>query len=328
MFYRQLAVQLGAGIPLGEAIAGLKEGCEDRGILKMIGAVLLDMDRGRDVAASLGEHPRIFNEILLSMLAAGERGEVVAAALDVLADELEKGDKLKHKILSVVMLPALTLSVAFTVIMILLLYCIPVFSSVLEGMGSHLPAPTLLLVEVGGFITDNILIILLFVSLLPLLLRGRRKLRYGILSKLPAVGSLTRKMCMLMLTRQMSAMLGIKVPVDKALHYAAVNNPLYESQILALAAEASRVDRLPDAVENDPVFPGMFRQMIRVGVRTDTLGACLCRLSTYYEKEFDRGLARFTVIADFTLLLLVGAFVGGLVLSMYLPIFQMAANVV
>lgn len=327
MFHRQMGSMLTCGIPLQEAFLTLKQDKQNSTIHKMIHSICKDLEEGKSLMDTLSKYPTVFNGILINVLQQEKKGEVAGKFLSVLAEEMEKKQALKLKILSAAALPLLTLGVAIIVVSILLVYCIPVFSALFEGMGTTLPTPTMGVITLSEFFIQKG--IYLFIPILPvlILLKKKKAFRYRILRYIPGVGSLVKKISMLIFTRHLGMMLSLKVPLKKALYYSAMNNPLYASVILELANSVSQTDQLKNAMESLSLFPGMVMQMVTVGIKTDTLSQTLGQVSQYYEKEVDRTLNRLLVFGDFFMMLAIGLFVGGLVISMYLPIFQMGSIV-
>ena len=325
MFYRQVATMLTCGIPLQESLLTLTDDNENPGIHKMIHSIKQDLEQGTPLMDSLAKHPLVFNEILIDALAQEKRGEVTGKFIFTLADEMEKSQQLKIKLASSMTLPIITLTVAFVVIFVILVFCMPVFSEMFQGMGGVLPMPTRIAISLSDFVVNNSLYFIVPMILFLILLKKNKAFRYRLLSWVPGVGKVIKKLSILMFIRHLGTMLSLKVPVKNALRYSAMNNPLYSRIILEVSDSVSDINQLQNAIATRSIFPKMLMQMLRVGTKTDTLGETLDRLTDFYDKEVDRTLSRLLVFADFFLILLVGSFVGMLVISMYLPIFKMAS---
>ena len=323
IFYRQIATMLTCDIPLQEALLTLTDDNENPGIKKMLTAINRDLEKGINLMDSLSNYPLVFNDILIQALKQEQRGEVTGQFLFTLADEVEKNQQLRIKLLSAITLPMITMGVAFFVMTIILVFCIPVFAEMFQGMGAALPAPTLFVMSLSDFIIENSLYITVPMILLLIFLKRNKSFRYKLFSWIPGIGNITKKISILMFTRHLGMMLSLEVPIGNALHYSAMNNPLYSRMILQLSDAVSHTDQLENALASLSIFPKMLVQMVRVGSKTNALGNTLTHLTNYYEKEVDRKLSRLLVFADFFLILLVGLCVGGLVISMYLPIFKM-----
>ena len=325
MFYRQMGTMLTCGIPLQEAILTLKDDNQNPAIHKMIHSISQDLEQGQNLMDTFSKYPAVFNDILINALQQEKRGEVTGKFLSTLAEEMEKKQALKIKIISAAALPMLTLAVAVVVISIILIFCIPVFLEMFEGMGSTLPAPTLGVIALSEFFIQKGVYLFIPIILMFILLKKRKALRYRILSFFPGMGNLIRKISILMFTRHLGMMLSLNVPLKNALNYSAMNNPLYTPMILDLSESVSHINQLKNAMEALSVFPGMLIQMVTVGTKTDALSHTLSQLSQHYEKDVDRTLSKLLVFGDFFLMLALGLFVGGLVISMYLPIFQLGS---
>lgn len=329
LFYRQLAAMLASGVPLPEAIATLEEDNENRFVKKMVAGINQDTKQGIPIIKCLAKHPRFFSNDLILVITREDRGEALSKIFSTMADEIEKSAELKARMLKIAFLPGVSLVVAFCLMFVLFVFVLPVFSRVFESFGESLPAPTLLVFAMSEFYIENFFYLLVLVGAVFLffVLPATKKLRYGFISRIPLLGKVLKKIAMAKFLRYLSMMLSFNTPLNDALKYSAIHNTLYKDQIKTLGKEVKDPKQLRLKMQETKIFPKMVLQMIRVGEKSGSYTDVLSQLSDYYQKEIDISLDKLIYFFDVFLLLLVGFVVGTIVISMYLPIFQMAGAI-
>jgi len=333
IFTRQLATMIDAGLPIVQGLDILAQQTVNKAFVTVVKQVKQDVESGSTLAESLKKHPKVFDDLYINMVAAGEAGGILDTILNRLTQYIEKAVKLKSKIKGAMIYPASIVTVAIAVTAILLVYVIPVFADMFASFGKALPLPTQIAINISHFtIAYAYYIIAVILSLVAALrissrtVKGRLVLD-GILLKVPIFGDLFRKSAVARFTRTLSTLLSSGVPVLDALLITGrtAGNKVVEKAVLDARQSISEGKALSTPLEESQVFPSMVCQMIHVGETTGALDAMLLKIADFYDDEVDDTVANLTALMEPLVIVFLGVVIGGLVVSMYLPIFKLGS---
>ncbi|MDO8426718.1 MAG: type II secretion system F family protein [Deltaproteobacteria bacterium] len=332
VFSRQFATMIDAGLPLVQCLDILASQQDNPEFKKVLLDVKGSVEGGSTFADALRKHPKVFDGLYVNLIAAGEVGGILDTILNRLSGFLEKSEKLKGKVKGAMTYPAAVIIIACLVVTGLLLWVVPIFQEMFAGFGQALPAPTQMVVNMskalqnywylmlGGIVGTGIALNRLYKT--P---KGRRVMDSFFL-KLPVVGDLVRKTAVARFTRTLGTMLSSGVPILEALEIVSKTsgNVIIEEAIMKARTSLSQGKTLADPLMETKVFPGMVTQMIAVGESTGALDAMLTKIADFYEDEVDAAVDALTSLIEPLLMAFLGIVVGGLVIALYLPIFQIA----
>ncbi len=335
IFTRQFSTMIDAGLPLVQGLNILADQTENKTFKRILKQVTKDVEGGSTLADALGKHPRVFDSLFVNLVAAGEVGGILDTILQRLATYIEKAEKLKAQIKSAMAYPIVVLSIALLVIAVIMIFVIPVFQDMFSGFGKALPAPTLVVIAMSDFTKGNWYFIfggmLTFVWIFRRYSRtssGRRTID-SISLNLPVLGELIRKVAIARFTRTLGTMISSGVPILDALEITAktAGNVIVEEVIFDARSSIAEGQTVAEPLSESAIFPGMVTQMISVGESTGALDAMLEKIADFYDDEVDAAVSAMTSMLEPLMILFLGGSVGGLVIAMYLPIFQMAGGV-
>ena len=335
IFTRQFSTMIDAGLPLVQGLGILAEQSENptfKGILKQI---TRDVEGGSTLAEAMKKHPKVFDELFVNLIAAGEVGGILDTILQRLATFIEKAAELRSKIKGAMTYPIVVVAIAIIVIAVILIFVIPVFEDMFASFGQALPAPTQLVVAMSNFVKSKILFIIAALIVFSIIFRQFKKTALGrrfldnLLLKLPVFGDLLKKTAVSRFTRTLGTMLGSGVPILDSLEIVAktAGNVIIEEIILDVRGSIAEGQTIAEPLSENNVFPGMVVQMIAVGEATGALDTMLAKIADFYDKEVDAAVEALTSMLEPLLMLFLGGSIGGLVVAMYLPIFSMAGAV-
>jgi type IV pilus assembly protein PilC len=335
IFTRQFSTMIDAGLPIVQSLDVLTEQTGNKALKDIIRAVRRDVSGGSTLADALHKHPKAFDDLYVNMVRAGEAGGVLNTILNRIALFIEKANKLKKKVKGAMIYPATIVTVAVGVVTILLLYVIPVFAELYGGMGKSLPAPTQITINMSNFFRANFLylagaLILTAVGIQMYYKTAQgRFVIDGILLKLPVFGDLLRKVAVARFSQNMSILLASGVPILEGLSITArtAGNKVIEKAIMEARVSISEGKTVAEPLEKSGVFPPMVCQMVAIGENTGALDSMLKRVGDFYEDEVDNSVANLTALMEPVIMIVLGIVLGGLVISMYLPIFQLGSLV-
>lgn len=335
IFTRQFATMIDAGLPLVQCLDILSQQSENKSLCSTLKDVRQDVESGATFTDALKKHPKVFNDLYVNMVAAGEVGGILDTILNRLAGYIEKAMKLKSKVKSALVYPAVIVSVAIIVVTVLLVWVIPVFAKMFTDMGGTLPLPTRIVIGTSDAIRDNILIAIGLLIAIIVGLRYFYKSEKGkrtidsLLLKFPVLGSLIRKVAVAKFTRTLSTLISSGVPILDGLEIVSrtAGNKIVEDALLNTRHSISEGKTIADPLGKSDVFPPMVVQMISVGEATGALDAMLSKIADFYDDEVDNAVAALTSMLEPMLMVFLGVIVGFIVIAMYLPIFQMATLV-
>lgn len=333
IFTRQFSTMIDAGLPLVQGLTILAEQSENKtfkGILKEINK---DVESGSTLADAMRKHPKIFDSLFVNLVAAGEVGGILDTILRRLAAYIEKAQKLKSKIKGAMTYPIVVVAIAIIVIAVILIFVIPVFEEMFSSFGKALPVPTQIVVNMSRFMKSNAHWCLLGVGALIYAFKryrgteGGRRVTDSLSLKLPIFGDLLKKVAVARFTRTLGTMIQSGVPILDALDIVAktAGNVIIEEILYEVRASIAEGQTISEPLGENDIFPGMVVQMISVGEATGALDSMLEKIADFYDDEVDAAVEALTSMLEPLLLLFLGGSIGGLVISMYLPIFQMAA---
>jgi len=336
VFSRQLATMMTAGIPLVQSFDIVGAGHENPAMQKLILAIKGDVEGGTSLHEALAKHPLHFDDLFVSLVAAGEQAGALETLLDKIATYKEKTEAIKKKIKKALFYPAAVVVVAVVVTAILMIYVIPEFESLFQGFGADLPAFTRFVIDISKFVQSKgwILLIMVVGGIWGLIEakkrnRGVQHAFDRMMLKLPILGSILHKSAIARYSRTLSTTFAAGVPLVEALGSVAgaCGNIVYESAVFKMRDEVATGQRLQRAMENTDLFPNMVNQMIAVGEESGSLDAMSAKVADFYEEEVDNAVDSMSSLLEPLIMAILGVLVGGLVIAMYLPIFKMGAVV-
>jgi len=333
VFTRQFSTMIDAGLPLVQGLNMLTEQSQNKTFKRMLSQVTRDVEGGSTLADALAKHPKVFDSLYVNLVAAGEVGGILDTILQRLAAYIEKTQKLKSQIKGALTYPAVVVAIAIIVIAVIMIFVIPVFQDMFSSFGKALPAPTQLVVNMSNFTKSNIHWMILALIILAFAFKryratasGRRRVDSTLL-RLPIIGELIRKVAVARFTRTLGTMVKSGVPILDALEITArtAGNVIVEEVVMDARSSIAEGQTIAEPLSESIIFPGMVTQMISVGESTGALDAMLEKIADFYDDEVDATVAAMTSMLEPLLMLFLGGSIGGLVIAMYLPIFQMAA---
>jgi type IV pilus assembly protein PilC len=335
IFTRQLATMIDAGLPLVQSLEVLSSQQEDKVFKKIIREIKEDVEGGSTFAGALKKHPAAFNELFTNLVVAGEEGGILDTILTRLASYIEKAEALKKKVKSALIYPATIVTVAVAVVMILMIFVIPVFETMFSSAGQSLPLPTLIVLAISKLIKKYIIIFIPALILLFFLFKKYYQTQNGravvdrLLLKLPVFGPLFRKIAVARFSRTLGTLVSSGVPILDGLSIVSrtSGNRAIETAIMNARASIREGETIAEPLNRSALFPPMVIQMISVGESTGALDSMLSKIAEFYEEEVDVAVANLTSLLEPMLMIFLGVVIGGVVIAMYLPIFNMASAV-
>ncbi|HYA12417.1 MAG TPA: type II secretion system F family protein [Thermodesulfovibrionales bacterium] len=332
VFTRQFATMINAGLPLVQALEILSTQVENKTFGKTIAQIKTDVESGLTYADALKKHPRVFSELYVNMVAAGEAGGVLDTILNRLAAYIEKAMKLKKKVKGAMVYPAVVTIVAVLVIVIIMLFVVPTFSKMFAQLGGTLPLPTRMVIGMSNFIAGigGLITVVAIIGVIVFIAQFRRtengkRIIDSILLKVPIFGALLSKVAVAKFTRTLGTLVSSGVPILDCLEITAKTsgNKVVEYSILDVRKEVVGGKTLADPIKKAKVFPPMVTHMVAVGESTGALDAMLSKIADFYDDEVDNAVSNLTAMMEPVLMIFLGTTVGFIVIAMYLPIFKL-----
>ena len=333
VFTRQFATMIDAGLPIMQCLSILSAQSDSKAFRKVIGQMKDDVESGGTLADATGKHPKVFTDLYTSMVEAGEIGGILDTILIRLANYLEKSARLKAKIKGAMIYPSCIVAAAVIVTTILLVWVIPVFADVFKSFGAQLPAPTQFVINLSNFTIGHIWYLMATPVIAAIALRyasaterGRLLIDRAML-RVPVFGPLIRKSAVARFARTLATLVSSGVAILDALTITArtAGNKVVERAIVAARASIAGGRTIADPLIESKVFPPMVCQMVSVGETTGALDAMLLKIADFYEEEVDNTVANLMSLLEPAVILFLGVVIGGLVISMYLPIFRLGS---
>jgi type IV pilus assembly protein PilC len=328
VFTRQFSVMIDAGLPLVQCLEILGSQQENRTLQKVLFQVRQDVESGSTLADALRKHPKAFDDLYCNMVAAGEAGGILDTILQRLAQYIEKIVKLRAAIRSAMVYPTAVILIAVGVVWVILWKVIPTFATLFEGLGASLPLPTRITIALSRFIGAWWWMIIGSVVLtIVMLMRyhktpaGRRQID-GALLKIPVLGGVLRKIAVARFCRTLGTLVSSGVPILEALEITArtSGNAIVEDAIMATR-------KIAEPLKSSTVFPPMVVQMVAVGEQTGALETMLNKIADFYEDEVDEATANLLALLEPVMICFLGIVIGGIVISMYLPMFDLISKI-
>jgi type IV pilus assembly protein PilC len=331
VFSRQLSVLIDAELPLIQGLGILEEQQKNKYFRTVVRTVKEDVEAGSTLNQALRKHPRVFDDLYCNLVASGEQSGSLDIMLRRLAEYIEKIVKLRNQVRQAMIYPVAIVTFAIIVAIFLLWKVIPIFASIFTELGAELPLLTAVIIKLSNFIQGNIIFVFLGIIGLFFLFRYYRATPAGrwttdqAILRFPLIGKLMHKVALTRVTRTLATLISGGVPMLEALKVASTtaNNVILEKQILDARKLVSEGKSLQEGFKESGDFPLMMTQMINVGEATGTLDEMLGKLADFYDEEVETAVAALLSVLEPILLIFVGAIVGGLVVSMYLPIFSL-----
>ncbi len=333
VFTRQFATMIDAGLPIMQALDILAQQAETKTFQDILKQIRHNVENGATLADSMAKHPKIFDDLYTNMVSAGEIGGILDTILERLSIYMEKAMKLKSKVKGAMIYPASIVTVAGGVAALLLMFVIPVFADMFASFGEALPLPTRIAINLSDALRQYIVHILIILAASVFAFRTfyqTERGRYvidGIVLKLPIFGLIIRKAAVARFTRTLGTLIASGVPLLEAMYITGktAGNKVVEGVVLASRQSISEGKTLTEPLAASKVFPPMVCQMIDVGEQTGAVDAMLHKIADFYEDEVDDAVANLTVLMEPLVIVFLGVVIGGLVVSMYLPIFSLGA---
>jgi type IV pilus assembly protein PilC len=334
-FTRQFATMIGAGLPMVQCLEILSQQMESAELRRIIGEVKESVQAGTTLAEALSRHKRVFDDLYVNMVDAGEIGGALDTILVRLAIYREKADALARKVKGAMIYPAVVMTVAIGVTFIMLTYIVPVFAKMFAGLGAELPAPTQFILSLSGFLRANILTGLGLLVALIIAYKYYSKTQSGRLNidrvklKLPLLGDLIRKSVIARFSRTLSTLISSGVSILDALDITArtSGNQVIHDAIKKSILSIAEGETITQPLKESKVFPPMVVQMISVGEKTGGLDEMLSKIADFYDEEVDAAVAALTSIIEPVIIVLMGIVIGGILIAMYLPMFEIIGKI-
>jgi len=333
LFCRQFSTMIDAGLPIIQCLDILHTQQENATFKRMLKEIKANVEGGQTFAETLRKYPKQFDALFVNMIQAGEAGGILDTILRRLSAYMEKAAKLKAQIKGAMTYPIVTMVIAAIVVGVIMVFVIPVFEDMFKGMGGNLPKPTQIVVNMSRFTKGNIHFIIggvvaLIFTIKKLYATEKGRIIFDdVALKLPVFGDLIRKAAVAKFTRTTGTMLSSGVSILDSLEIVAktAGNKTIEKAVFDTRAAIAEGRTMSDPLLESGVFPSMVCQMIAVGESTGALDAMLGKIADFYDEEIDQAVENMTALIEPFMLVFLGVVIGGLVVSMYLPIFKMAS---
>src|SRR5215813_1127050 len=332
VFTRQFSVMIDAGLPLVQCLEILAGQQENKTFQKVLTATRGSVEGGATLSSAMRAHPKVFDALYVNMVEAGETGGILDTILQRLSTYIEKNVKLKRAVKSAMVYPIGVITIAGGVVTLLLWKVVPIFATLFAGLGVDLPLPTKVVIALSNFI-GSIFGLLILVGIIGIVIGlkvwyGTEQGRYAldsIILKLPVLGVLMRKIAVARFTRTLGTLIASGVPILEGLDITArtAGNAVVERSLLQVRKSLEEGKTLTEPLKNSEVFPGMVTQMISVGEQTGAMDAMLSKIADFYEEEVDAAVKDLLTALEPIMIVFLGLVVGGVVISMYLPLFSL-----
>ncbi len=331
IFTRQFSTMINSGLPLVQALDILANQTENKSLGQMTRLVVQDVEGGSTLADAFKRHPKAFSKLYVNMVAAGEAGGILDVILLRLATFLEKSDALMRKVRGAMVYPGVIFSVAIAAVATLLLFVIPTFKDMFESVGVPLPLPTLLVIAASKFLSDYWWAMIIVAGLLGYLGKKYYATPDGqltvdrLLLNVPILGDVLRKSAVSRFSRTLGTLISSGVSILEGLEITArtAGNRVIQDAIMDSRSSIAGGDTIADPLRKSKVFPPMVISMISVGEQTGGLDEMLTKIADFYDDEVDAAVTGLLAAMEPLMIVLLGTIVGGMVVAMYLPIFDM-----
>ncbi|HVZ61293.1 MAG TPA: type II secretion system F family protein [Terriglobales bacterium] len=334
IFFRQFSVMIDAGLPLVQCLEILAANQESLTFQKSLNAVRTTVEGGSTLSNAMKGHPKIFDDLTVNMIDAGETGGILDVILQRLATYVEKAVKLRSAVKSALIYPVAVISIAILIVGALLKFVVPIFANLFAGLGVDLPLPTRIVMALSKFVGDFWWVFFVAIIGLVIGVRQMRKDPRGkylwdkMLLNLPIFGTVLRKIAVARFTRTLGTLITSGVPILEGLAITArtSGNAVLEEALMKVRKAIEEGRTIVDPLKESGVFPNMVTQMIGVGEATGAMDAMLQKIADFYEDEVDAATKDMLTLLEPVMIGFLGAAVGGIVISLYMPLFSMIAK--
>jgi len=334
IFVRQFSVMIDAGLPLVQCLDILGKQEPHKGFSAVILKTREDVESGAALADAMKKHPKTFDALFSNMIAAGEAGGILDTILKRLATYIEKSVKLKGEVKSAMIYPVAVIVIAAVVVAAILWKVIPTFAQLFSGLGAQLPLPTRIVIAASNGVVSYGWLVILILGAMGYALKSYYATNNGrhtidrIMLKMPILGDILRKVAVARFCRTLSTLLASGVPILDGLDITArtSGNAIIEDAILVTRSGIERGETISGPLKETNVFPSMVVQMINVGETTGALDAMLAKIADFYEEEVDTAVAGLLTLMEPIMIAFLGVVVGGIVIAMYMPIFDLISK--
>jgi len=332
IFTRQFSVMIDAGLPLVQCLEILASQQENKTFQKVLAGTRGSVEGGSTLSAAMKQYPKVFDPLYTNMVEAGETGGILDTILQRLSTYIEKNVKLQRAVKSALVYPIGVLTIAAAVITLLLWKVVPIFATLFAGLGVALPLPTRIVIGLSHFV-GSIFGFLIFVGIIAIVVGikiwygtpGGRMVIDTVILKIPVLGVLMRKIAVARFTRTLGTLISSGVPILEGLDITArtSGNAVIEKALFKVRRSLEEGKSLTEPLKESEVLPGMVTQMIAVGEQTGAMDAMLQKIADFYEEEVDAAVKDLLTALEPIMIVFLGLVVGGVVISMYLPLFSL-----
>ena len=332
VFSRQFATMIDAGLNVVSALVILEEQTEDKYLAEVVSELRADVEGGLLLSQAMSRHPKVFNRLYVAMVEAGEAAGILDDVLDRVAFQIEKEAQIRRRVKGAMIYPTVVLTFATLTLIGMLLFLVPIFVGIFEQLGGELPMLTQLVVNVSNVLRDQWFIVFPSFAALVLGLRRFKRTDRGarlwdrLKLRLPfTIGQVVRKVAMARFSRTLSTLVAAGVDIIKGLEITGTTagNSVVEDALEEVRAKVHEGVPIAEPLSENPVFPPMVSQMVKIGEETGELEKMLAKIADFYEDEVDAAICALTSIIEPIMMILVGAMVGVIIIAMYLPMFKM-----
>jgi type IV pilus assembly protein PilC len=332
MFTRQLATMVDAGIAIVQTLQALTEQASSKILRDVLRDVCSRVESGESFSEALQRHPKVFNRLYISMVAAGEKGGLLAEILSRLATYLENMEHIRKKVKTALMYPTAVTVVAICITTFLLVKVVPTFRDIYSGFGAQLPGPTQFMIDLSDLVKKYLLLFIIGAGALAwgwfyfIKTAAGREFWDGYRIKLPVFGSIAHKICLARFSRTLASLVRSGVPILEVLQIVSqtVGNVIMEKAIKTAAGDIERGEGISAALGKHPVFPSMVMRMMSAGEQTGNIDTMLEKVSDFLDEEIESSLSGLMSLIEPLLICFLGIVIGGMVICMFLPIFNLA----
>ena len=335
IYTRQFSTMIDAGLPIAQCLGILSEQSESKVLRDVTTQIAKDVEGGATLADSFRKYPKTFDGLFTNMLAVGESGGVLDVVLQRLSGYIEKAAALKRKVKGAMVYPVTIIGVALVIIIFMMIFVIPTFAKMFQGLNAELPLPTKIVMFISEFTQKYIVLVILGIAGIIWSIKRYYATDQGskvidaFLLKVPVIGMLIKKVAVARFTRTMGTLLSSGVPILEGLLITARSsgNRVVEAAVMSARNAVMAGRTLADPLRATPVFPPMVVHMINVGENTGALDNMLSKIADFYDDEVDTAVNALTSLLEPLMIVFLGVVVGGLVVAMYMPIFKMVTLV-
>lgn len=332
IFSRQLATLVSSGVPIIQSLAILESQAENINLVKVISSIKKDIEGGLSISEALAKHPKVFSELYVSMIKAGELGGILDVILDRLSSYLESSEALKDKVKSAMMYPTIVGGIAVLITIFLIVYVIPIFKGIFQGFGAELPFVTRVVISISDFLKKYLFFIVGSIFLGYVGLKkyvstpSGRKNFDNFLLNLPIFGVIFKKVAIAKFSRTLATLIKSGVPILQGLETVAKTsgNKIIEEAIMESIKSIKEGGRISDPLKKSEIFPEMVVQMIAVGEETGSLDSMLFKIADFYDQEVESAVKGLTSMIEPLVMVFMGVVIGFIVIAMFIPMFELS----